>query len=362
MKFQFFVSIAAALCLSANVGAAAFDNVAPMSDTDGNPVNCHGGGILKVDSVYYWYGEHRPGHEANYQKGVSCYSTTDLVNWKNEGIVFEKVDDPSSEIQKHCTIERPKVVYCPKTGKYVLWFHHELAGRGYEAARCAVAESDTPVGPFKLKWSGRVNPGVYPMNMEPRQVKGIVPDEWWTEEWFKLVDKGVFVERDIDGGQMSRDMTVFVDDDGKAYHVYSSEENLTLQIAELNDDYNAHTGKYIRIFPGGHNEAPVVFKHGGKYWMVTSGCTGWAPNKARMMWADDMLGEWHMVEGKTPCIGPDAELTFGGQGTYCAEMGGNLVFMADKWTPKCLAGSGSLWLPILFDREGTPVIPFVTKW
>ena len=44
------------------------------------------------------------------------------------------------------------------------------------------------------------------------------------------------------------------------------------------------------------------------------------------------------------------------------EMGGNLVFMADKWTPKCLAGSGSLWLPILFDREGTPVIPFVTKW
>ena len=47
---------------------------------------------------------------------------------------------------------------------------------------------------------------------------------------------------------MSRDMTVFVDDDGKAYHIYSSEENLTLNIAELNSGYNAHTGKYIRIF------------------------------------------------------------------------------------------------------------------
>jgi len=361
MKIKFTAILAAVLCLSANVNAAAFDNVTPMSDTDGNPINCHGGGVLKVDSVYYWYGEHRPGHESNYQKGVSCYSTTDFVNWKNEGIVFKKVDDTTSVIQKHCTIERPKVVYCPKTSKYVMWFHHELAGMGYAAARCAVAVSNTPTGPFTLKWSGRVNPGIYPANMTPHQVNGEVPDEWWTEEWFKLVDKGVFVERDIDGGQMSRDMTIFVDDDGKAYHVYSSEENLTLQIAELSDDYTTHTGKYIRIFPGGHNEAPVVFKHGGKYWMVTSGCTGWAPNKARMMWADDMLGEWHKVDG-TPCIGPDAEITFGGQGTYCADIDGELVFMADKWTPKCLAGSGSLWLPILFDKDGIPVIPFIPQW
>lgn len=48
---------------------------------------------------------------------------------------------------------------------------------------------------------------------------------------------------------MSRDMTLFVDDDGKAYHIYSSEENLTLHIAELTDDYLGHSGRYIRIFP-----------------------------------------------------------------------------------------------------------------
>lgn len=28
-------------------------------------------------------------------------------------------------------------------------------------------------------------------------------------------------------------MTLFVDDDGKAYHIYSSEDNLTLQIARI---------------------------------------------------------------------------------------------------------------------------------
>lgn len=78
-------------------------------------------------------------------------------------------------------------------------------------------------------------------------------------------------------------MTLFVDDDGKAYHIYSSEDNLTLQIAELADDYLSHTGKYIRIFPGGHNEAPAIFKKEGTYWMITSGCTGWDPNKARLL-------------------------------------------------------------------------------
>ena len=82
----------------------------------------------------------------------------------------------------------------------------------------------------------------------------------WTPEWYDAVEKGMFVKRDLEGGQMSRDMTLFVDDDGKAYHIYSSEDNLTLQIAELSDDYLSHTGKYIRIFPGGHNEAPAIFK------------------------------------------------------------------------------------------------------
>ena len=42
-------------------------------------------------------------------------------------------------------------------------------------------------------------------------------------------------------GQMSRDMTLFVDGDGTAYHIYSSEENLTLHIAELSDDYLSNT-------------------------------------------------------------------------------------------------------------------------
>jgi beta-xylosidase len=82
-------------------------------------------------------------------------------------------------------------------------------------------------------------------------------------------------------GQMARDMTLFVDDDGKAYHIYASEYNSTLQIAELTDDYLGHSGKFARAFIARWMEAPAVFKRDGKYYFIGSGCTGWLPNAAQ---------------------------------------------------------------------------------
>ena len=255
-------------------------------DTDGNVINAHGGGIILHKGKYYWYGEHRPSSGFTTQVGVTCYSSADLRSWKYEGVALAVSDEVGSDIEKGCIIERPKVIYNQKIGKFVMWFHLELKGKGYGPARAGVAISDTPVGPYMFIRSGRINPGVYPMNMTPEEQKltwNPNEYEWWTPEWREAINKGMFVKRDLECGQMSRDMTLFVDEDGKAYHIYSSEENLTLQIAELSDDYLSHTGKYIRIFPGGHNEAPAIFKKDGTYWMVASGCTGWKPNEARLM-------------------------------------------------------------------------------
>lgn len=354
------------LCVScfpafgAGMASGPLVNGAEWYDTESNRINCHGGNIIRTDSLYYWYGEHRPGFDADYQKGVACYSSADLVDWKNEGIAFKVVDDTASTVQKGCTIERPKVVYCPKTKKYVMWFHHELKGRGYDAAHVAVAESDRPDGPFEFKYSRRVNPGKYPLNFD-KSLRGAKwnTDEYtgWSPEWLDAVKKGMFLIRDLSGGQMSRDMTVFVDDDGKAYHIYSSEENLTLNIAELNSSYNAHTGKYIRIFPAGHNEAPVLFKKNGRYWMICSGCTGWAPNKARMFSADRIMGEW--TEHPSPFVGEGSDTTFGGQGAFPLVVGDSVYFFADNWRPGCLADSRYLCLPIDFDVDSVPVVKYV---
>ena len=64
---------------------------------------------------------------------------------------------------------------------------------------------------------------------------------------------------------MARDMNLFVDDDGKAYHIYASEDNSTLHISELTDDYTACSGNYARFFVGRFMEAPAMFKKDGKY-------------------------------------------------------------------------------------------------
>lgn len=333
-------------------------------DTDGNVINAHGGGIIFHKGKYYWYGEHRPSSGFTTQVGVTCYSSADLRNWKYEGVALAVSDKVGSDIEKGCIIERPKVIYNQKTGKFVMWFHLELKGKGYGPARAGVAISDTPVGPYTFIRSGRINPGVYPMNMTLEEQKLTWnPNEyvWWTPEWREAINKGMFVKRDLESGQMSRDMTLFVDEDGKAYHIYSSEENLTLQIAELSDDYLSHTGKYIRIFPGGHNEAPAIFKKDGTYWMVASGCTGWKPNEARLMTASSILGEWSQLPN--PCVGKNASITFGGQSTYILPLkDGGYMFMADMWRPSSLEDSRYIWLPIRFDEKGIPFIEWLDKW
>ena len=289
-------------------------------DNNGNPINAHGGGLLYHDNRYYWYGEHRPIKGFTTEVGVTCYSSTDLCNWQYEGVALPVVTDESlmSNIEKGCIMERPKVIYNNNTGQFVMWFHLELKGQGYSAAHAAVAVSDTPQGPFQFLNSGRVNAGIYPDNMTKKERKKKISTdkykEWWTQEWYSALEEGLFLKRDLKGGQMSRDMTLYVDDDGTAYHIYSSEENLTLHIAELCEDYTSHTGKYIRIFPGGHNEAPAIFKHNDIYWLITSGCTGWKPNEARLFSANSLWGPWQQHDN--PCIGENGNVTFGGQSTF----------------------------------------------
>lgn len=290
------------------------------TDADGNHINAHGGCIINVGDTYYWYGESR-GNGGN----VAVYSSEDCVNWKNCGFALQTVDSLGNDIERGCNIERPKVVYSSRTGQYVLWFHLELKGRGYSAARYGVAVAENPLGPFVFLRSGRVNPGIAPAN--------------------GAGDDDNYCKRDLDGGQMCRDHTIFVDTDSTAWHIYSSEENYTLHIARLTNDYTAHDGHYVRVFPWGHNEAPCIFKEGDTYCLITSGCTGWAPNAARMAISTSITGPW--TPCGNPCKGEDAERTFGGQGAFIFRhptMG--LTMMLDIWHPEDLASSEHLWVPI----------------
>ena len=335
-------------------------------DDRGEHINAHGGGVLYHEGSYYWFGEHKSENSNAALVGINCYSSHDLVNWKYEGVALPVSDDPQSEITKGCVMERPKVIYNEKTGKFVMWFHLELKGQGYKAARSALAVSDNVTGPYTFVRSERINKGFYPFDM-PDDIRKLRLDPnkyttWWTPEWYKAVENGMFLKRDLEEGQMARDMTLFVDDDGKAYHIYASEENLTLHIAELTDDYTGHTGKYIRVAPGGHNEAPTIFKRKGTYRMITSGCTGWEPNAARMFSAPSIWGPWK--QHSNPCRGEKSEITFGGQGTFVQQVYGKkdaYVFMGDMWRPKFPIDGRYMWLPVKFEKD-IPYLEWMDEW
>ena len=359
----FFVPIASLLGQTVQ-NATSFKPGELWPDDKGVHINAHGGGILFHNGKYYWFGEHK-GDRNSAEVGVTCYSSGDLYNWKNEGIALEVSDDTTSLIVRGCTLERPKVIYNEKTGKFVMYFHLELRGRGYSAAYAGRAVSDKVTGPYTFIDASRVNAGIWPMNLpeegrtdtlRPSQIRSNNPG------WRDALANGLYVRRDFEGGQMSRDMTLYVDDDGKAYHIYAAEENYTLNLAELTDDYLGYTGRYITIDPAGHNEAPAIFKKNGKYFMITSGCTGWDPNAARLFSAPTIWGPWK--RHPNPCVGEDADLTFHSQSTYILPVQGKkdaFIFMADRWTPDTPIDGRYIWLPILFN-DGLPVLKWFDEW
>lgn len=299
-------------------------------DTDGNPINAHGGGILYQNGRYFWFGEIKKGKtwlvpglgwECYRVKagGVSCYSSDNLCDWKYEGVALKPdTTDSSGDLHFSRVIERPKVVYNRVTKKYVMWLH--IDSEDYSYARAGVATSDRPEGPYTYLGSIRPN------------------------------------------GQMSRDMTIFQDDDDRAYLIFSSENNATMHICLLTDDYLKPSGFEKRIFIDKSREAPAMFRNNGKYYLITSACTGWSPNAAMLASADSVLGEWK--ELYNPCTGPDCDQTYGSQSTFVISVKnrpGHFVFMADRWNKLNLEDSRYVWLPMVF-RNDSAIISWKDSW
>ena len=309
-------------CLGADPTPKEFQPGKVWLDTEEKPINAHGGGMLHHGGTYYWYGENKEGRtwlpEANKGwdgvrvdvTGFRCYSSKDLHAWRNEGLVLRVVTgDPAHDLHPSKVVERPKVAFNPKTRKFVMWMH--IDDPAYGTARAGVAVADSPAGPFTY-------------------IESVKPE----------------------GGD-SRDQTLFVDDDGRAYRIYSSESNKTTYISLLADDWLKHAGKYVRVFENRKMEAQVVFKRKGTYYFIASDCTGWDPNAARSAVAESIWGPWR--ERGNPCRGENADTTFLSQGTYAFPVSGKedaFIFMADRWNKRDLGDSRYVWLPVQFRENG----------
>jgi hypothetical protein len=287
-------------------------------DDQGNFLNAHGAGILHFGDTYYLFGEIKKGKTRlvagqNWEDyrvpagGVACYSSKDLKNWKYQGVALASTtSDTSNDLDSGRVLERPKVIYNEVTGRFVMWLHVDKADYSY--ARAGVAVSDHPEGPYRYLGSLRPN------NAD------------------------------------SRDMSVFKDSDGKAYLIYSSENNNTMHICLLSDDYVLPTSYYNRILIDQRREAPALFKQGNRYYLITSYCSGWSPNAALYSVSDSVMGNW---ENKgNPCIGPGADTCFGSQVSFVlpVESKNSFIFFADRWNKTNLPDSKYLWIPFKVDQ------------
>lgn len=322
---------------------------AVWSDDKGAAINAHGGGILSHDGIYYWFGEHKVEGELGNtaQVGVHVYSSRNLSNWSDRGIALKVSDDPASDIAKGCILERPKVIYNAHTKKFVMWFHLELKGQGYRAARNGIAVADAPEGPYTYVGSSRPDAGRWPIDVK---------------ETDQTQSPTNYLANDFAPGQQSRDMGLFQDNDGKAYLIYASEENHSLHLSLLTDDYLKTTGRYVRVLPGVRMEAPAIFKKNGSFYLIASGVTGWAPNAAHSAVAKSIWGPWTELGNPVRGTPDDVAKTFGAQSTYVLPLaGGKFVFMADRWNPKNAIDGRYVWLPIEWEA-GKPVISWSDAW
>ncbi len=257
-------------------------------DIDGNPIHAHGGYIIFHDGWYYWYGEDR--RDRYY---VSCYRSQNLADWefRNHILTMDSEMKPcrvrtklrlQSEDGGKVNLERPKVLYNAQTRKFILWAHFEN-GRDYTEAAAAIASCDAPDGDFI--YHGHFNPY----------------------------------------GYMSRDCTLFQDDDGTAYFISAARDNADLHIYRLTDDYMNVEALVHRLWQGEYREAPAVTKIGGIYYMLTSFCTGWEPNQSKYASAESIEGRWSVLTE----IGD--ETTYQSQPAFLLQKDGRVLYFGDRW-------------------------------
>ena len=233
-------------------------------DTAGNRIEAHGAGLIYANDAWYWIGEDKSRNSGGF-KAVNCYRSTDLSHWEFRNAIITR--QTSSELAaSDRIIERPKVIYNDATKKYVMWLHWE--GMSYATAEAGVFTSDSVDGDYT-------------------QVRHMRPNN-----------------------NMSRDDTLFKDDDGKAYFLSAANKNADSALYELTDDYTDIKRQITTLWAGSYREAPAIMKAGGTYFIVNSGATNWDPNQQKYATASSMDGPWSALSNVGDGTGYDTQTGF----------------------------------------------------
>ncbi len=312
-------------------------NNTDWKDTDHHPIIAHESGISLFNGTYFWYGTNYTGNptgrcgpdafDHQIANGINVYSSSDLMNWKYEGIAL----DPPYTLKGFGkrTVHRPHVIYSKKTRKYVMWFFG--FGDRYPDIMSSVAVADRPIGPFTYV-------GTFETGSPAITGASVVAPE----------------QRPDGPPGCSQDLNVFADEDGKAYLCYDDGIR-NIRVDELSEDYLSSTKHTVIALPAateGH-EAPEMIKYKGKY-IVAGSCTfGWGPSSTYYAIADHPMGPY---SPKRPLCKETKLKTWNSQITnfiYVPE-GDQLIAMCDQWwipDYSDLNKSRYLWLNVQYHQD-----------
>ncbi|MDS0527723.1 family 43 glycosylhydrolase [Clostridium sp. SHJSY1] len=302
-------------------------------DTDGNTIYSQGGGILKVDDTYYWYGVKYNGAVSYAESPISknsnssfysvtCYSSKDLVNWKFENDIITK-GDLNNTGHVPTWIGRLGVFYNKSTNKYVLVSQYEDGKTTGEL----FATSDTPNGRFTF-------------NNIQSPVPGIANNH-------------------------AGDQTVFTDDDGKSYLICCSANGRQyLYVAPFSEDGLAvEPATQIYKSNNGGREGNCMFKYNGVYYFCSSDLHGWNSSHCYYMKSKNIFGPY---EEEKVMQGTEKDFSHVSQTGFFTNVTGSkgttILFCGDRWSD--FAGNGvgyNQWCPLSFDGE-TPVFNSVSEF
>lgn len=267
----------------------------PWLDTNGNRIQAHAGGLLYEDGRYIWYGENKEktdGKNGIWTWGIRAYESNDLINWHDCGLIIPPVlDNPDSNLAPQKRVDRPHILKNPKTGQYVCWL--KLSGK---EACFALLTAPAAMGPYTL-----------------------------VRENYRPLGKEV------------GDFDIYQTSDGGAI-LYFNGDHGSIYCTALTEDYMDVTGPVTEQYTGLHapfvREGIAVFFHEGKYYMLSSGMTGYIPNQSDAAVADDPMGPF--VSVGDPHVNDDTCASFNSQISQVFALPGKpgrFIALADRWVP-----------------------------
>jgi len=292
----------------------------PWYDDNGQAVNAHGAGIIKVGTTYYLIGEKRTTANLPYDDsgtefetnfvGFQCYASQDLMHWSDQGIALG-VGASGTAVDGTSVNERPKIVYNASTSTYVMFFHQ------WSDHAFGYATSSSPCSGYTYRGTLQNSSGT-------------------------KVAAG--------------DTSAYVDTDGKGYLLTSGGTIYALAADYLSVTNTVATG----IFSSA--EAPALFKAGGTYFLLSSSLTWWRSNENFYATATSLAGPWTARNG----FAPSGSKTHNSQTTFVLPVTGSAgttyMYMGDRWCNACLPSSTYVWQPLTVSGTTLSMPTYRPQW